>query len=116
MKKIHTINKWAYCITLVLYLTLYLGLIAQIILGAIQIILAIFLLIRYRKDDAAKDMLSLYAILTLFYFLVSFTLIKSNVDNHLIAYLFMMILPMSIGGYFLFVTSQLNKKYNNHAI
>lgn len=114
MKTVHLFNKWIYILTLVLYLTIYLGLIAQIILGILQVILAIYLLIRGWKNTEIKEMLSLYFILISVYFLSSFTLLKYEIGNEIMVYLFGMILPMSIASYFVYITSQIHKKHNGY--
>ena len=114
MKTIHNINKWSYGITLVLYLTIYLGLIAQIVLGIIQVLLAVYLLIRGWKNNNIKEMLGLYFVLTLIYFLASFILLSYEIGNEIMVYLFAMIIPMAIASYFLFITSQIHKKYAHY--
>jgi len=49
MKNLYNINKFALIITLVLYLTIYLGMYAQIVLGALQVISSILLLFYWER-------------------------------------------------------------------
>ncbi|WP_103863658.1 hypothetical protein [Aquimarina sp. I32.4] len=101
IKTIHLINKWSFILTLALYLTIYLGLIAQIFLGGIQIILASILLFYWKKlDKEQKKHLITYACLVVLYGLLSLTSISTS-D---LALLYLVIVPMSIAGYFVYVT------------
>ncbi len=106
MKIIHYINSISFIITLLLYITLIYGLIAQIFLGSIQVILAIILFAYWRKiKDIDKKHLAVYASLVVLFGLTCLTDILDT--DFGIAYL--MITPMSIAGYFVFITNQINK-------
>ncbi|MEM9646907.1 MAG: hypothetical protein AAF969_00390 [Bacteroidota bacterium] len=109
MKVIHNINKWSYGITLVLYITIYLGMIAQIALGSIQVILAIFLLSRYQRlDEKTKRRLLVYGVLTSLYlsiFALWNLLEISNNDVFIITGI--TVLPMSLATFFVFITHKL---------
>ncbi|WP_108866646.1 hypothetical protein [Aquimarina aquimarini] len=104
MKTIHIINKWSFILTLLLYLTIYLGLIAQIFLGGIQIILASILLFYWKKfDKEQKKHLITYSCLVMLYGLIFLT----SVAISDFALLYLVIAPMSIAGYFVYVTYQI---------
>lgn len=112
MKIIHNINKWSYGITLLLYITIYLGMIAQIALGGIQVILAIFLFSRYASlDDKTKPRLLVYATLTILYLLI-FALWDAlgGSSNDFIVITGITVLPMSLATFFVFITHKLQLK------
>ncbi|MDY8134486.1 hypothetical protein [Aquimarina sp. 2201CG5-10] len=102
MKTIHNINKWCFIITLVLYVTIYLGLIAQFFLGAIQVILALSILISWEKLQLThKRHLSIYFGIAILYGLLWAT----EIINTDFAIVFMTVVPMSIAGYFVYITN-----------
>ena len=112
MKIIHNINKWSYGITLLLYITIYLGMIAQIALGGIQVILAIILFSRYpRLDEKTKRRLLVYATLTILYLSIfalwDFLRVQSN---DFIEITGMTVLPMALATFFVFITHKLRLK------
>jgi hypothetical protein len=114
MKLIHLINKIATYTTLVLYLLVYTGMVAQIILGPIQLILAITITALYYKklDSKNKKSLKIYwlavAIVPLFAY-ASFNWI----DDGVLIILSLFVYPMYIACYFLYVTSKINKYFNS---
>ncbi|WP_211075738.1 hypothetical protein [Aquimarina sp. MMG016] len=101
MKTIHNINKWSFIITLLLYLTIYFGLLAQILLGSVQIILVLILLY-YWKDFQTKQKqhLAIYVGIVIFYGLLFLT----NVLKSYFLIFFITVVPMSIAGYFVYIT------------
>lgn len=65
MKNLFNINKWCVIITLILYLTIIGGLIAQILLGIIQIIMSLEIAINYKYlIKKTKKLFLLYLFLT----------------------------------------------------
>ncbi|UUF14970.1 MULTISPECIES: hypothetical protein [Flavobacterium] len=113
MKTLKKINKIALITTLVLFLTIYLGMLAQILLGIIQVISAIYLTVKvYNKSDYAKRNLSIYWIVTLselalfyiqhYYFPTS---------NDAIEWSLMVIFPMSIAIYFYTILRKIVAEY-----
>ncbi len=118
MRLLHNINKWSYGITLVLYLTIYLGMIAQIALGGIQVILAIILFSRYQRlDEKTKRRLLVYGTLTVFYLLV-FALwdLLGVPNNDFIEITGMTVLPMSLATFFVFITHKLRLKEKQNVL
>ncbi|EZH72602.1 hypothetical protein ATO12_20925 [Aquimarina atlantica] len=115
MKTIHNINKWSFIITLILYLTIYYGLLAQIFLGGIQVTLAITLFMYWRKfNNQQKKHLLIYSCLTIIYGLLCLT----DIMNSDFAPIFLFIIPMTIAGYFVYTTYKIKKisyefKYNS---
>lgn len=113
MKTLKKINKIALCTTLLLFLTVYLGMLAQIPLGIIQVISAIYLTVKvYNKSDYAKRNLSIYWIVTLselalfyvqhYYFPTS---------NDAIEWSLMVVFPMSIAIYFYIIMRKIVGEY-----
>ncbi|MDQ6471962.1 hypothetical protein RB619_15025 [Flavobacterium sp. LHD-80] len=102
MKTLKKINKIALLTTLVLFLTVYLGMLAQIPLGIIQVISAIYLTIEtYHKSDYAKKHLSIYWIVAISELVLFF--IKNYyfpITNDAIEWSLMVFFPMSIAIYF----------------
>lgn len=109
MNTIHNINKGGFAITLLLYLTIYLGLCAQIALGALQLLFALCLFVKW--DDLTfkhKKLLFIYWLLVVVYGFGMYFLNKHfNRDIYfIICFCF---LPMSIAGYFVYVTNKLKQ-------
>ncbi len=112
MKLIHNINKWSYAITLLLYITIIYGMIAQIALGGIQVILALVLFGRYPElDEKTKRRLLVYATLTILYLLIFFLWDLFGVPNNdFIEVTGMIVLPMALATFFVFITHKLRIK------
>ncbi len=112
MKLLYQINKWSFITTLVLYLTIYFGLIAQIFLGIIQVILAILIFFRWHElTPAIKKHLLGYSIATILYGVIFF-IIKSYLSTY-IGLIYFTVLPMSLAGYFLYLTYKAQKTIPN---
>lgn len=105
----HNLNKWSYGITLVLYLTIYFGLLAQIALGAIQVILALILFARFKKiDRKIKPLLLIYAVITSIYLTVFFLFDSMDLGGSDFLHIgFYMVCPMLIATYFVYITYKL---------
>jgi len=107
MKTVYNINKWIFIITCVLYLTFYLGLLAQIVLGITQLLLALFLLIYWKSfTPNHKTHLLLYWTIILIYGLICLTEVYTFFKP-IGSVLFFTLLPMLIAGYFVYVTQQI---------
>jgi hypothetical protein len=113
MKTLRKINTIAFHTTLVLYLTLYLGMLAQIPLGIIQVLSAIILTEKmFLKSNYAKLHLTIYWILaftelTLLY-LEQFHFPSSD-DR--IEFTLMAFFPTSIAIYFFIIMRKLTNEY-----
>ena len=109
MKTLEKINKIALFTTLILFLTVYLGLLAQIPLGIIQVVSAIYLTIKtYNKSDYAKKHLSNYWIVTIVE--LSLLYLQSHyyqTSNDAIEWSLMLIFPMSIAIYFYIIMKKI---------
>jgi len=115
MKTIHNINKWSFIITLLLYLTLIGGLLAQILLGFIQVILAIIVILEWKKHTPKikSHLISYFTLVTIYGVLwllgIAETFYNSNsmvLDPHII---YLCIIPMSIASYFVYVTYKIKQ-------
>ena len=117
MKTIHNINRWSFIITLLLYLTIIGGLLAQIVLGGIQIILAVIIISKWKKyTSTIKKHLWSYGIITIIYgvsWLLDITKIfETNsmvMDPHII---YLCVVPMSIALYFVYITYKIENSSN----
>ncbi len=110
MKTLHYINLVSFTITLLLYITIFYGMIAQVFLGTIQVILALILLLYWKTlKSRQKKLLAVYAFVAILYGLLWLT----DIVNTDFAIAFITVIPMSIAAYFLYITAQI-KKINNY--
>lgn len=109
MKILYNINKIVLIITIVLYLTIIFGLYAQIVLGVIQILTAIsllFLLNSLKKEQ--KLQLLIYWLLVILYGIRWYI----KIDLKDFWWLGIIVIPMCIAGYFLYILRHI-KNINN---
>ncbi|MFP2996209.1 hypothetical protein ABN763_09860 [Spongiivirga sp. MCCC 1A20706] len=110
MKTLHSINIWSYSITLLLYLTIYLGMLAQILLGIIQLVMFCFLIFNSKNVPlTTKKRLSIYGSLVIIYGLISI-LVKDLSSTNDIYMLFWTLIPMLLASFFVFITYKLKKE------
>lgn len=108
MKLIYHINLLATGITLFLYLLIFYGMMAQVVLGPLQLLLALIISIKYYdKLDQHNQILMMF-----YWFLVLITLIVAAItwfgnpdETNAIIWLF--VAPMLVACYFLYVTKSL---------
>ena len=101
MKIIYYINKFALTITLVLYLTVFYGLFAQIALGAIQLLSALILFIYWKKfDSSTKKRIKYYWVAVIIYGLL-WLLDWTFVNELLVLIIGVILFPMLIASYFI---------------
>ena len=109
MKAIYLINKWSFIITLLLYTTFYGGLMAQMVLGGIQIIFGIILLCLWNSLTKPLRMhISLYWTLVILYG-ISWLLLEPSYTDFLF-FMYYMLIPMSIAVYFVYITYLIKNK------
>ena len=103
MKIIYQLNKGVLILTLVLYLTLILGLYAQMVLGTIQLLSALFLFLRWNIFSIqTKKQLTIYWVIVILYgtcWLFEWTFINELA----LLIIGIIIIPLSIAGYFLYI-------------
>lgn len=118
MKALIIINKIALFSTLFLYIIIIWGLIAQILLGFIQVVSAIILTYKtFHKSKYAKKHLSNYWIATsgelLLVYLCWFYL---KTTNNPIVYLIAFVFPISIAIYFYAIMIKIAREYDRNEI
>ncbi len=115
MKTLRRINNIAFYTTLILFITVYLGMLAQIPLGIIQVISAIILTYKmFLKSDYAKKHLTIYWILTLTeLFLFYLEQYHYQSSNDFIELSVMVFFPMAIAIYFKIIMNHITKEYEN---
>ncbi len=113
MKILHQINTFTLTITLVLYLTVFLGMYAQIILGPLQLIIALIISFKYYKrliPKLKKGILTYWtlAIVSLIIAYFSWTYYQAN--DFIIVTVF--VIPMLIACYFTYLTFKITQYLN----
>jgi hypothetical protein len=111
MKIIHTINSFATWATILLYITVYFGMLAQLVLGPLQLILATILSVRYYKELDQR-----YKNLALYYWAAAVSALATagfawlaDLENIVLTIVAVFVIPMTVACYFLFVTDKINK-------
>ncbi len=112
MKTIHQVNFGFFIFTLVLYLTIYLGLLAQVVLGVLQLSIGLYLIsYKYREIPSEHQVqLKIYWVITTVYLVSLFFLNVFNFQSNTFWVLYLMIAPMAIATYFTTVLYKLQKK------
>ena len=112
MKKIHLINQIVFIGTCVLYLTIYLGMIAQMVLGFTQVILALSYLITWKElPKSIQSHLKNYYTLILVYGLGVAIANYLKMDNEIVIIGGLFVIPMCIAGYFFKITLLIKRHY-----
>ncbi|MFD2564977.1 hypothetical protein [Aquimarina rubra] len=114
MKTIHNINKWSFIITLLLYMTVILGLLSQILLGFIQVIIAIIIFSKWKQHTyrIRKYLIIYFSIVALYGVFWLLGIAETFNTNSMVmdpSILYLCIIPMSIAAYFVYVTYQIKK-------
>ncbi|MGV6830846.1 MAG: hypothetical protein ACWA5P_04675 [bacterium] len=112
MKLLYNINKYALVITLVLYLTIFLGLYAQIVLGIIQVLTSLILILAWKEIDKnlRKQLIIYWSISVLYGLFWNLDWHQSN--NTFLVISSLMVFPMSIAIYFFYILNSIKK--TNH--
>ena len=113
MKTIHYINLIATSITLALYLLLFYGMMAQIVLGPLQLDLAIIISLRYYKllDQHHQIFLLLYCLVAILALIIAAVSWAGGGEHTIIG---VFVIPMLVAYYFLYVTKRLNNYLLDH--
>jgi uncharacterized protein YqjF (DUF2071 family) len=110
-KTLHIINKVTFFTTLILYFTLILGMYFQMVLGAIQLIIALVLVIKFRElnKNSKKYLLTYWFLVTISILLIYLNIFfNSDFGNSVLTLIIIFIIPMCIATYFYFLTANLN--------
>lgn len=107
MRTINIINRTSFIITLLLYLTIFYGMLAQIFLGIIQIILSIVIITKYRSliTNFIKPFCITYLVLSICVLLA--LPFYQELKSVIIVIFF--VVPMCLAGLHLYITTYLSK-------
>ncbi len=107
MKNLFNINKWFVIATLILYLTFYLGALFQIVLGAVQVLMSLYIITRFKSlTPLLKQLFSIYVVLTTVVLALIFT--ESANNNLWIAV--HLVVPMLIAIFHLYITYRIKNE------
>jgi hypothetical protein len=111
MKYIHYLNFFALGITLLLYLAIYTGMLAQLILGPLQLFLAVTITIKYYSslNGQCKSLILKYWVLALASGLAALITWFANSNEVPFIILLVFVFPMSVACYFVYVTGCINQ-------
>lgn len=114
IKLIYAINTFAYFTTLVLFLTVYLGMYAHFFLGIIQLIIGLSLFTFWKEFESfEKKIIKIYWLIVISWFLITFFSTFFNLSYELkldFIPIWLFVIPMSIATYQFFITLHLKKK------
>ncbi|WP_282165990.1 hypothetical protein [Cellulophaga baltica] len=111
MKILHTINRWSFIMTVLLYITIFGGLIAQFILGIIQVIIALYLTYKMNKNGLVHKAIRTYWSYVIPYLLLLLIFSNSNINpNELLVWIYLAVIPMALAGYFVHITQTLKNE------
>ncbi len=111
MKTLFQINRALFIGTLLLYLTIYFGLIAQVVLGAFQVLAALYLAFHLSSlSSRTKQLLLTYWVVTTVYLSLLFSGFY-NSSNDAINILFFAVIPMGLASLFLYINFKAYKEY-----
>lgn len=114
IKFIYGLNTFALITTLILYLTVYLGMYAQFLLGIIQLLIGFSLLFRWNEIEIyEKKLIKFYWLIVVSWFVLTFVFAYFNfpIDKRrILVSIWLFVIPMSIASYQFFITYRLNKQ------
>lgn len=110
MKTLHKTNFFALVITLALYLTVYLGMCAQVILGPLQLLLALVISFNYYKklNKPLKNHLLTYWLTAAISLIIAYLSWTHNTANDYVI-ITVFVIPMLIACYFVYVTYKITQ-------
>lgn len=105
MKKLYQINKWSVITTTALYLTFWGGILAEIVLGLIQIIISLYIIYRFHKlNRKIMTLFVIYIIATI----GSVTFFSAINFKHIFMWV---IVSMSLAFFHLYITFKIHKSW-----
>ena len=104
MTNLYEINKWLIIATTLLYFTFWGGIIAHMILGAIQVIMSISIIVHFNKQTKMVRTLFISYVITTVSILVLFRIIDYNSDGGLELIFIWMIITMLLALFHLYIT------------
>lgn len=106
MKRLYNVNKWLVIITILLYLTLYLGMLFQMVLGVGQVLMSLYMLYNYNKlEKQIKFLFNIYlvSVVTILSVIAFGKIISTGfITIHLI-------IPMLIAFFHLYITYKIKE-------
>ncbi|MFP5438392.1 MAG: hypothetical protein ACLGH8_11425 [Bacteroidia bacterium] len=111
MKTIHIINSIATWATILLYITIYFGMLSQVVLGPLQLILATIISVRYYKELNLnhKNLVLYYWIAAVIALTMAGFAWSTDFYNTALTIVAIFVIPITVACYFLYVTNKLNK-------
>lgn len=104
------LNRFFIGSTIILYVTIFLGLLAQIALGGLQVLSAIFLIFIFKKLKVQrKKELIIYWCFVIFYALL-WNVEITNPTNDWYETLFYVLIPLSLAIYFSYIIESIRKE------
>lgn len=111
MKYLVNINRMLVILTLVLFITIYFGFMAEIILGLFQLLCSVFIIRIWNKlKKEHKKHLKIYWTLTIVFGL-GFLVNWGRLSDHFLPFIFgLAIIPMSLAVYFTRILEKIQKQ------
>lgn len=108
------INRIVLALTLLLYITVILGLYAQVVLGAVQILFFIILVICNNKinEKQSRNLLRYFVMVVLYFFALYF--IRENhldIKHEAVFIIGLIIIPLTLAGFFTYIVEEIRKSY-----
>ena len=109
MEKLYNINKWAIIITILLYFTFWGGILAQTILGGIQILMSIYIIFQHHQLVKSTKLLFIsYIILTITVCFLFKFMGENNIDEIKLLFSWI-IVTMLLAFFHLYITYKIHK-------
>ncbi|CAL2090806.1 hypothetical protein [Tenacibaculum sp. 190524A02b] len=110
INNISLINRVLIVATVVLYATIYLGVLCQIFLGSYQLIIATYLWFQLKEmKEKEKSMLFIYSGLVFFYGFLLLIMELLNFNSYLLVLVYI-IIPISLAIYFSFLLENIRSR------
>ncbi|WP_179319226.1 hypothetical protein [Winogradskyella helgolandensis] len=104
MKYLYNINKLLIIITALLYLTFWGGIMAQIVLGAVQIIMSISILVHFSEQSTLVKHLFIAYIITTISIILLFRIITHNGNGGFELIFLWLFITMALALFHLYIT------------
>lgn len=116
IKVLHQINKGVFFLTLGLFITIYLGFLTEILLGAVQVLTSLLLILYWKQfSNNVREKLIMYWCVTGVYLLLWF-LDWKFLNDWIIYIVGIGLIPMGIAVYFLNILSIIRKEFQPNLI
>ncbi|WP_129749269.1 hypothetical protein [Flavobacterium beibuense] len=110
MRYLHILNRFCFFATLLLYTTIFFGMYAQMVLGPLQLLIAISITYLYFKKipQNLKNLILYYWLFAITALILAFLGWNDAIPDHLII-LTVFVIPMMVAAYFVYVTYRIDK-------